>query len=113
MLASLSTTKRAVIVDVQLNASAKSALKALTLPAVGITRMLGASRAATLVFRNSSSSSSGDGSSYHTAGRSNASRRHRRSKSWASMDSLADLNIPLSPGQALERLLLESWMVAG
>lgn len=75
--------------------------------------MLGSARAATLVFRSSSSSDGGDGSSYQTASRSNASRRHRRSKSWASMDSLADLNIPLSPGQALERLLLESWMVAG
>jgi hypothetical protein len=113
MLASLSPTKRTVIVDVQLNASAKNAVKALKHPKVCITKMLGASRAATLVFRNSSSSNGGDGSSYHTAGRSNASGRHRRSKSWASMDSLADLNIPLSPGQALERLLLESWMVAG
>jgi hypothetical protein len=113
MLTSLSPTQRTVIVDVQLNASIKGACKALKRPSYCITRMLGASRAATLVFRNSSSSNEGDGSSYHAAGRSNASKRHRRSKSWASMDSLADLNIPLSPGQALERLLLESWMVAG
>ncbi|KAF6266738.1 Alpha/Beta hydrolase protein [Scenedesmus sp. NREL 46B-D3] len=113
MLASLSPTKRTVIVDVQRNAYGNSAFKAIVPSIPRIARMLGSARAATLMFRNSSSSSGGDGTSSKTAGRSNASRRHRRSKSWASMDSLADLNIHPTPGQALERLLLESWMVAG
>lgn len=107
------TTKRTVIVDAQLNARSKRTCNDTLRSLKGFTRMLGSARAATLVFRNSSSSDGGDGSSYQTAGRSNASGRHRRTKSWASMDSLADLNIPLTPGQALERLLLESWMVAG
>lgn len=113
MLALHLPTKRTVIVDAQFNARSKSAHSTLVTYVNKIPRMLGSARAATLVFRSSSSSNGGDGSSYQTASRSNASRRHRRSKSWASMDSLADLNIPLSPGQALERLLLESWMVAG
>lgn len=33
--------------------------------------------------------------------------RHRRGRSWHSVDSLADLSIPLSPSEAAERLLQE------
>jgi hypothetical protein len=39
--------------------------------------------------------------------------QHRRTRSWHRVDSLADLALPLSAVETLERIITETWMVAG
>lgn len=39
--------------------------------------------------------------------------QHRRHRSWHRVDSLADLALPLTAVEYLERIITETWMVAG